>query len=149
MSTWLDNLPGNERQRIKEKFRLSEAAYEKLREKVKGPEDLQKEMLWNESMAQLKFGLETEPHMGEALKKQIEKDIKEKGIEDIIDIADLPENVRLAIEQGKFEVTIDAPSPTAQDQIVIQPEGNITDKLPVQKKLSQVYVAQLQGKSHE
>lgn len=146
MSSWLDLIPGNERQRIKEKYKLSESAYEKLRDKVKGPEDIAEEMLWNEAMAQLKFGMETEPHMGEALKKQIEKDIAEQGIDAVLDNSDLSDEVQKLLREGKFDVRVDAPANNAPDQIVIKPEGNVSDKLPIRMSLCQSYVSQLHSK---
>ena len=68
--SWLDRIPSNERQRIREKLHLSEAEYARLREKVKGPEDLEREMDRNELLAELKFQMESEPKLAEALRAQ-------------------------------------------------------------------------------
>ena len=145
-SSWLDILPSSERQKIREKYKLSEAAYEKLREKVKGPEDLREEMLRNEIMAQLKFGLETEPAMKDALKKQIEKDLAERGIEAVLDATTLPDTLRQRLERGQFDVTVASPSETAHDALVVVPEGNVREKLPVQRSLTDAYLAQLHSR---
>lgn len=143
MSSWLDSLPTNERQRIKEKYKLSESAYEKLREKVKGPEDMEREMEQNQILAELKFGLETEPAMKEALHQQIENDIDEHGIESVFDLSECTQEARTAIEAGEFDVTVDEPSSHAKDQIVVCPEGNVTDKIPVNQTFAESYLSGL------
>ncbi len=122
---------------------MSPAAYEKLRERVKGPEDLEREQLWNEAMAQLKFAIETEPSVKEALKEQLKSDIESNGIEEVFE--DIPEDLREALSTGQFEVTIDAPREDAQDQIVIVPEGNVSEKIPIRFSLSETYVSQLES----
>jgi len=141
--TWLDKLPSGEKQKIRERFRMSPAAYEKMRESVKGPEDLEKEQAWNEAMAQLKFTLETEPEAQKALAEQISSDIEEGGIESVLENSDISTEIQSSIESGNFEVTIDAPSEDAHDQIVLVPEGNISEKIPIRFSLSETYVSQL------
>lgn len=143
MTSWLDILPASDRERLREKYKLSAAAYEKLRQKVKGPEDLREEMMRNEILAQLKFGLETEPSMVRALKSQIEKDIQEQGIEAVLKRTDLPEGIRSSVEAGKFDVTVASPSEDAPDQIVLVAEGNVQEKLAVKTSLADAYIAQI------
>ena len=142
--SWLDILPSSERQKIREKYKLSAAAYEKLREKVKGPEDLREEMVRNEIMARLRFGLETEPAMKDALKKQIEKDIAEKGIEAVLSSLGLPDTLRQLLESGQFDVTVESSAKDAPDRLVLVPEGNVREKLPVHMMLTNAYLSQLQ-----
>ena len=137
MNSWLDTLPISERQKIREKYKLSAAAYEKLREKVKGPEDIQEEMHWNEKLAELRFGVETEPQMKEALKKQIEKDITEQGIEAVLELSDEPLEVTSPLESGSFDVSIDS------NQIALAPEGNVEEKIPIRKAMMESYLSQL------
>ena len=144
MNSWLDMLPSNERQKIREKYKMSAAAYEKLREKVKGPEDLEREMNYNEMMAQLRFDLETEPGLKDALKKQLEKDVEQGGIEAVLQNPDIPSKLKQQLEQGKFEVTVASPSEHEPDQLVIAPEGNVAEHIPVNKSLSDSYLSQLQ-----
>lgn len=144
MNSWLDMLPSNERQKIREKYKMSPAAYEKLRQNVKGPEQLKEEMQWNEQMAQLRFALETEPHIKEALQKQIEKDIAEQGIEAVVQNPDIPQELREKITSGKFEVTVDSVSEDVPDQLTIHPEGNVSEKIPISHFLTETYVSQLQ-----
>ena len=128
MNSWLDMLPSSERQKIREKYKLSPAAYEKLRQKVKGPEQLGEEMQRNELMAKLKFALETEPKVKEALKQQVEKDFSEQGIE---------------VPEGEFDVTVDSISESEPDQIVLVPEGNVSEKVSVPTSLADTYLSQL------
>lgn len=144
MSSWLDILPSAERQKLREKYKMSAAAYEKLREKVKGPEDLEREMQRNEAMAQLRFGMETEPHIKDALQKQIERDISEQGIEAVLQNPDVPQETRDALLQGNFEVSIDSVSDDVPDQIVVHPEGNVSEAIPLSRSLTDTYLSQLQ-----
>jgi hypothetical protein len=141
--TWLDKLPGGEKQKIQERFRMSPAAYEKMRENVKGPEDLEKEQARNEAMAQLKFTLETEPEVQKALAEQIASDIESGGLESVIENTELPQETKDQLEKGEFEVSIDAPDENAHDQIVLVPEGNVNEKIPISFSLSETYVSQL------
>lgn len=138
-------LPSSERQRIREKYKLSAAAYEKLREKVKGPEELKQEMEYNEVMAKLKFDLETMPDMKDALQKQVEKDLAEGGIEAVLEHPDIPADLKQQLEAGTFDVTIDSPSEDEPDQLVIVPEGNVSEKMSVSSSLSDRYLSQMMG----
>ena len=122
---------------------MSPSEYEKMRERVKGPEDLKDELMWNEAMAQLKFTLETERKIKDALKKQIESDMKEGGIEAVLQNPDIPKEIRDQLENGKFDVTVDAPKEDAHDQLVLVPEGNVGEKIPIRFSMSETYVSQL------
>jgi len=139
MSTWLDQLPSNERARIRARLRSPEA-YEKLREKVKGPEDMEQEMEKNEALAELSFALETEPVVKDALKTQIEKDIAEQGVEAVFGEVS-PDRIYL-LEQGKFEIDVDASADSAQEQLVVIPEGTVNEKIPLTQNMSEKYVRQ-------
>lgn len=138
MSSWLDHLPSQERTKIRQRLRSPEA-YEKLREKVKGPEDLEREMARNEVMAELSFALETEPVVREALTNQVKEDVAERGVEELFGEVS-PEEL-FAIEQGKFEVTIDKPE-SSPEQLVVIPEGNVNEKIPLKRNVADVYLQQ-------
>ena len=142
MSTWLDLIPSHERQKLRELKKRSPEEYERLRERVKSVEQIAEEMDRNEQLAELSFALEAEPKFKDALRKQIEKDVREQGAEAVLEAADLPEEVRTQLEQGAFDVGIDAHPETQQDQLVIIPEGNVQEKIPVQSSLSEQYVQQ-------
>ena len=122
---------------------MSPSAYEKMRERVKGPEDLKDELMWNEAMAQLKFTLETEKTVKDALKKQIESDMKEGGMEAVLQNPDIPQEIRQQLEDGKFDVTVGAPKEDAHDRLVLVPEGNVDEKMPIRFSMSESYVSQL------
>jgi predicted component of viral defense system (DUF524 family) len=122
---------------------MSAHAYEKLRQKVVGPERAKQEMKLNEAMAQLQFGLETEPEMKEAFKEQIEKDIAEQGIEAVLELSEIPADLQSQIESGAFDVGISSPSDDAPDQIVLTPEGNVGEKIPMKRTLTESYLSQL------
>lgn len=143
MGSWLDQLPSGEQQKVRARFRMSPAAYEKMRERVKGPEDLKEEQEWNEEMAQLKFTLETEKPVKDALKEQIISDIENGGIESITEDTNLSPETEKQIEQGQFEITVDSVTEDSNDQLVIVPEGNVGEKIPIRFSLTQSYMSEI------
>ncbi len=145
---FLDHIPSQEREKIRKKMRSPEA-YERLRESVKGPEDLEREMDKAEKLAELSFALETEPHMQEKMKKTIEKELQEKGIDALLDLSeDLPHAVSQMLLAGKFSVAVSSHPSTHEDTVVVVPEGNIQEKIPLKQNLSNAYAgAALQKKS--
>lgn len=112
----------------------SPAAYERLREKVKGPEDLAEEMKVNEALAEFKFALETEPAVQEDLRRQLEQEIKAGGIESLLETSEASPAALKAAEVGNFTVAVEADS--ASEQVVIYPEGNVSEKIPLKKSVS-------------
>lgn len=149
MMSFLDLLPSSERAKIRARLRSPEA-YERLREKVKGPKQLADELNKSEKIAELNFTLETEPEQKEVLKNKLAEDIKEQGAENILENAeDLPEAVKNALKQGKFEVAIDVHPDTQADQLTVYLEGKIAEKIPVKKSLSDRYAASLSGGGRE
>lgn len=143
--SWLDMLPASERQKVHETYKMSAAAYEQWREKVRerGPEYIEKEQEWNEMMAQLKFALDSEPLLKEALKSQIEKDLSQQGIEAVLNDPDVSQDILMSLEQGQFDITVDAPTETEHEALVLVPEGRVSEKLPITFQLTEVYVSQL------
>jgi len=130
MNYFLDLLPSHERDKIREKLRSPEA-YERLREKVKGPEDLERELKVSESYANLKLSLETEPEVKERLKAKIREDIAENGIENVLDGN---------LESGDFDVAVGEDEESHQEQIVVLPEGNVAEKIPVKPAFAERYL---------
>lgn len=139
--SWLDSLPSNERQKIRQRMR-SPAAYERLRESVKGPEDLEKEMRRSEQLAELHFALETEPATQERLRSSIHEDVAEQGLDAILDAQDATPEARNAVEQGKFTVAVQPNATTHEDALHALPEGNVQERLPVKTSMSQRYIGQ-------
>ncbi|KKW37263.1 hypothetical protein A2454_04095 [Candidatus Peribacteria bacterium RIFOXYC2_FULL_55_14] len=137
---WFDRLPSREKERLRKRLR-SPGEYERLRERVKGPEDLEREMEKNELLAELKFALETEPKIQEELRKEIEKDLREQGAEQILEAGNLTPKVQDALASGAFTVGIDVNPSSGNEQIVLQPEGNVAEKIPLQKSVSEQYTA--------
>jgi hypothetical protein len=131
MSSWLDLLPSKERAKIRQRLR-SPAEYEKLREKVKGPEDLKEEMKDNAVVAELKFALETEPSLKQALKEKIEQDIAERGLDAVAE----------GEIEGKFDVAMEPHPQTNQEQVVLFPEGNVSEKVFLTKAANEEYCSQ-------
>ncbi|MFA7681849.1 MAG: hypothetical protein WCX61_02350 [Candidatus Peribacteraceae bacterium] len=132
MSHWIDHLPSHERAKIRARLRSPEE-YEKLRERVKGPSDLMREMKMNESLANLKFDLETEPKLKKELKERIQEDIREKGIDAVL-------GVDMVLED--FDVTIEQNPATNEDQLVVLPEGNVHEKIPITPAFNEQYLGQ-------
>lgn len=137
---FMDHLPSSVREGIRKRMRSPEA-YEKLREKVKGPEDLEQEMARSEKLAELNFAMESEPKTHEAVKKQIEKDLAEQGSEALFETAP-DEDAQTSLEQGKFIVQVSSHPSTHEDALVVIPEGNVQEKLPIKMQLTDRYVGQ-------
>lgn len=142
MSDYFDHLPSHERERIRKRMRSPEA-YEKLRDKVKGPEDLEQEMKKSERMADVSFALESDRDASEKLKTTIEKDISEQGVEQILEGDHLSPEAKKQIEAGKFTVTISSHPSTHEDAMVIVPEGTVQEKIPVKVRFSDQYSGQV------
>ncbi|TSC98920.1 MAG: hypothetical protein Greene101449_770 [Candidatus Peregrinibacteria bacterium Greene1014_49] len=140
--SFLDHLPSQEREKIRKRLRSPEE-YERLREKVKGPEDLEREMKKSEQMAEVNFRLETEPESVQRLHDRIAKDLKERGVEAVLEHGEVSDSVRAALEQGRFMVSIEAHPKTHEDVLVVLPEGNVQDKLPVKPIQSERYIQSL------
>ncbi len=121
---------------------MSPEAYERLREKVKGPEDLEKELKRGEQLAELSFELQTDEKLREHLKGQCEKDIAEQGIEQVLDTNNMSPEAKKSLEQGKFMLAVSSHPTTHDDQLVAVPEGNVQEKIPLKPAFSDRYVAQ-------
>lgn len=140
--SFLDHLPSQEREKIRKRMRSPEA-YERLREKVKGPEDLEREMDRSEKLAEAHLAMESEPQLKQNLKSSVERDIAEQGIDTLVDVENISDEMRTAIEQGKFDVAIDAHPDTNDDALVIISEGNVQEKIPVKQSFAEKHVAQM------
>jgi len=140
--SWLDILPSSERAKIRQRLRSPEA-YERLREKVKGPEDLKEEMESNSVLAELKLALEMEPVVHEALRQKIDADIKEKGISKVLDVKNISPESKAAVEDGNFDVRVAAGK--SSDALVVHPEGNVAEKIPIKPSYSEQYLSQFQS----
>lgn len=138
--SYLDHLSTPERERIRKRMRSPEA-YEALREKVKGPEDLEREIRKNEKMAELRFQMESEPAKAEKLKAHVEKDIQEQGIENVFD-HEVSKEARKALEEGKFTLTVSSHPKTHEDVLAAIPEGHVQEILPIRPALSDQYMQQ-------
>ncbi|ALM09660.1 MAG TPA: hypothetical protein DEB30_00780 [Candidatus Peribacter riflensis] len=139
--SWLDRLPSQERQRIRERLR-SPAEYEKLREKVKGPEDLEREMERSALLAELRFAMESEPKLAEALRAQVQEDVQQHGLDSVLQTLRLSEDLKGALEKGDFTLSVQPDALTHVDQLVLVPEGKIAEALPVSQKFSEQYLGQ-------
>lgn len=140
--SYLDHIPSAEREKIRKRMRSPEA-YEALREKVKGPEDLDREMKKNEQLAELHFALETEPAMKDKLKSSIEKDMHEKGIDRLLEDAKISPEARKALEAGRFQIAVESNKDTHHDQLMMIPEGKVQEKIPLRPAFSERYTSQL------
>ena len=132
--SFLDNLPNSERQKLLKRMRSPEA-YEKLRESVKGPEDLERELEKMDVMAEMHFALESDPRAQESLKKTVEKAM-EQGIESVLDDPSVSPEAKKSLEAGKFKLTVSTHPKTHYDQVMVVPEGNMQEKIPVNQKLN-------------
>ncbi|MDD5040797.1 MAG: hypothetical protein PHX87_01460 [Candidatus Peribacteraceae bacterium] len=139
--SWLDRIPSQERQRIRERLR-SPAEYERLREKVKGPEDLEREMERNELLAELALAMELEPKLAEALRAQVQEDIRNEGLPSVLHSLHLSTGLTQALEKGDFTLAVQPDANTHVDQLVVVPEGKVAEAVPVSQKFSERYLGQ-------
>lgn len=139
---FFDHIPSHERERIRKRLRSPEA-YEKLRESVKGPEDLEREMEKMDAMAEMHFALESDHQMQESMKKTVESAM-EQGIESVLDHPNLSPEAKKSLEAGKFKLTVSAHPTTHQDQVMVVPEGNVQEKIPVTQKMNDQLATQFQ-----
>lgn len=136
--SFLDHIPSGEREKIRKRLRSPEA-YERLREKVKGPEDLEREMERSEKLAELHLALESDPQLKESLKQSIEKDMKEYGVDAVLESVN--EDVQKDLEAGKFTIAVEEHSETHEDSLMVMTEGNVQEKIPVKSSFSEKYTA--------
>jgi hypothetical protein len=140
--SFLDRLSSPEREKIRRRMRSPEE-YERLRDKVKGPEDLERELKRSEQLADVKFRIETEPETAERLYDRIVDDIEKKGVEEVLEDGDVSESVKTSLEKGNFGVSVEAHPKTHEDALVVLPEGNVQDALPVKPVQSERYIQSL------
>jgi len=133
MSKWLDLLPSHEKAKIRARCRSPEE-YERLRERVKGPEDLEREMKINESFANLSFLLETQPKLKEEFCDQVRKDIKESGVDKVLE-----ESVEIGEE---IDIAVQEDPDTREDRLVLILPGKVREVIPINKKFSEKYLKQ-------
>ena len=140
---WVDMMPSHEKKRLRKRMRSPEA-YEKLRQRVQGPEKLSEQMERNGDLAELALALELEPKLQEELKKEIEKDLKGMSLDQIFaNPESISGEAQDSLYSGDFDVSIDTNPDTQEDQLVLTPEGNVNEKLPVKFSLSEKYAGQL------
>ena len=120
---------------------MSPDAYERLREKVKGPDDLEKELKRGEQMAELSFELQTDEKLREKLRSQAHEDLRTQGIENVFDVQKISLESRKALEQGKFLLAVASHPATHEDQLVAVPEGNVQERIPIKTLLSDQYIS--------
>lgn len=140
--SWLDRIPSNERQKIRERLHLSDAEYARLREKVKGPEDLEREMDRNALLAELKFAMNAEPKITEALRAQVQEDVREHGLPSVLETLHLSSGLSQALDKGNFTLSVQPDPKTKVDQLVVVPEGKVAEAMPIAAQFSEQYLGQ-------
>ena len=139
--SYLDHLPSREREKIRKRMHLSAEAYEALREKVKGPEDLEKEMKRNEQIAELRFALESEKIFQESSREKIQS-----ALDHAFEYPLTPEQ-KQKIEAGKFHLTVASHPATHIDALVAISEGKIEEKLPIKPVVTDQFLSTLKKKN--
>ena len=141
MSDWfLDHLAGSERQKIRKRMR-SEAAYEKLRERVKGPEDLERELERSDRMAEVHLALESDPKVQEKVKEEVRA-----NSEDLFE-EEPSQEVQKKIAEGKFKLAFSSHPSTHEDVMTVVTEGNVQEKIPLKATMSDKLVNSIVKKS--
>lgn len=130
---FLDRLAGPEKQRVLKRLRSPEA-YERLREKVKGPEDLEWELDRAEKLAELHFALESDEAAHDSMKAIVDRALRERPDDAVEDAAALPASVK----EGNYRLAV-----SADDELAILPEGNVRETIPVTTALLEECLSQL------
>lgn len=131
--SFLDHLPSHERQRLKK--RMSAAAYERLRESVKGPEDLERELQRSEKIAEVHFAMESEPQIRDRVKAAVEAELQ-KGIEEVVEHDEkVSAETKEELLRGKFTVST-GPNRKGEDALLLCPEGNVHEKIAIKPSFS-------------
>ena len=140
--SYLDHIPSHEREKIQKRMRSPEA-YEKLRESVKGPEDLEREMEKNADFAEVKLMLETEPGAQEKARSTVQEYARKQGADAVLE--SLPNGVKNALKNGNFDLTVDHSAHEPRLAIRVKnapqksgteaPMGNVSEKLPLKPAL--------------
>jgi hypothetical protein len=66
-------------------------------------------------------------------------------MENILETEHLSPEAKSMIEQGKFDVGVDAHPETQQDALIVLPEGKVQEKVPVKQVFSEKLAGQLTG----
>jgi hypothetical protein len=140
----MDGLPSHERERVRKRLR-NPWEYAKLREKVKGPEDLQRELRAAEALADAKLALESDEQAQEGLRRSMHEQVQAQGPESLVDVAKLTPQQRSTLEQGRFTVAVREDAKGTSDALSVVPEGNVSDRLPLKPAASLRYTQQLLG----
>ncbi len=122
---------------------MSPEAYERLREKVRqhGPEAIKEEMRRSEKLAELNFKMESEPWVHDSVKEKLQEIFENRDVEEVLEQAPSAA-AKESLKQGKFIVQVSSHPQTHQDALVVIPEGNVQEKLPIKPALSDQYVSQ-------
>lgn len=140
--SYMDHLPSAAREKIRRRMR-SEAEYERLRERVKGPEDLEKELGRAEALAEIHFALKSNPEHARELHANVLRDLQDKGSESVLEKGDLPPEIKKALENGKFTLSVESLPQKKEDALVVIPEGTVQEKLPVKPSFTEQYAGAL------
>lgn len=122
---------------------MSAAAYERLREKVKGPEDLEQELSKGEALAEIHFALESDPTMHERARTTIEKELLQDPDGTLEHAESLSPAAREAIAKGRFTVQVGPHPKEHHDAVLLVPEGNVQETIALKPALSDRFVAGL------
>ncbi len=144
---YLDRLAGPERERVIKRLRSPEA-YERLREKVKGPEDLESALEQAEKMAELHFALESNRESHDRLKSFVGSQLREQGIDALLESPrDVSNDARDLLREGKFSLSVSPHEETNDDVLMIVPEGNDHEKIPLKISFVDACVSQVSKKA--
>ena len=145
MGAWFDQLPSQEREKIRRRLRSPEE-YERLREKVRGPEDLEREMEKNAEFAEARLTLESEPEAHESARDAVRSFVAEQSMEAGIEGGS--EAVRGALESGRFNIAV-VDHASSEPRLALQirqdpssgvadaPMGNVQETFPLTPALQQ------------
>ena len=65
-------------------------------------------------------------------------------IDQVLDTSGLSEQSKAALEDGNFDVRIES-ADDSSDQLVVHPEGNVSEKIAIKPSYSEQYLSQFQS----
>lgn len=133
---FLDLLPGRERAKRRAKLR-SAKEYAKTRESIPNLESLAEDTEHASNVAEIGLALELEPKVQEELKKSVQEVLPSSNQWNQLNGVS-----KEAIHNNQFTVVVEKDS-SNHDAVTITPEGNVAEKLPLNRTLTKTLASTL------
>jgi hypothetical protein len=109
---------------------------------VKGPEDLEREMVRNAEFAEARLALESEPKAQEQAKEAVQEFVAEEGIDQSLENP-TPAAIDM-VSGGSFEVIVTEQN--HEPALAVAPTGNVSEIYPLKTGLQQQLLLSIRSK---